>query len=237
MRVLRVIAVIAIGLVLAPASMAAIATQDVVATSTFLTAATRFYRADLGLFGRERAAQNAFITHIRTTCPHAIPGSLKTGTARQQAVWFAFSLEAVFELGMTGFDAAKPAVRPFDMDLSRLRWTDPALNRSVRTVTLQFSGLLSVRSPDLCDQASQARTSDFSGLPPASRHFLNTIPVTTTPGGDGLLSLARKMRPYVTRADSGAFQRFLALDARIGRSNPSSYERRAENRIIRAFFS
>ena len=103
-----------IGLPSASPSGAATTRSDPASTDAFIAAAGRLVTAELALAGREEAAANALITHVRSACPGAIPNSLRTATTRRKAaVWAFFQIAAVFELGVEQDRPLKPAMSRF----------------------------------------------------------------------------------------------------------------------------
>ncbi len=67
-------------------------------------------RAELASQGKEEAAVNAFISHVQSACPGAVPASPKTGTAAQQRAWQALPSSAPTAIDLA--DRMKPLADP-----------------------------------------------------------------------------------------------------------------------------
>jgi len=195
-------AMVVAALWLAMPAAAQTSSPDARATDGLLVATSRLELRVLAQHTQELTAEDRLITHIQTTCPQAIPGRLRSGSAADLAVWLTFSLESVSELGLSELQPVRPALWAFVARLSPLTWTSQALNRSVAALTHDFASMLEAHPPDLCGQARAARASGFTHVPSATGRFLATlsVPPTSARSSDVLGVILRQIKP-----DGGAW--------------------------------
>ena len=174
---------------------------DSSSTSKFVAASSGVERVTLASLSQEQAAANALISHVQSTCPGAVPASLKTGTAAQQRAGEALSGEALAELTLALIDPVRPAEERAIAAIAPLRWTSSTLNRQTAAFVQEGRAALALHPPDLCAQAKAAASSGFAVVPPATTTFLRRYRAALPSSAPTAIDLADKMRPL---ASSGA---------------------------------
>jgi hypothetical protein len=216
-RRIRATAGVIVAVFVAWAGVAAAESENVSSTSAFIAAATQMESRAVALDGREKAAADALIEHVRSGCPSAIPAQNRTGTPAQQRVWMAFYYEAVIELVLADARPLRSSVRRSSATISRLRWSDKTLDTAVRDLVRESRATLSLRPPDLCQQAATASASGFETVPIQTRSFLHRAARAMPDSAPTLYGLARRMRRYLPAKNSEAFNHLRTVNTREGR--------------------
>ena len=168
---------------------------DTASTTKFVAASSQAVSAALAKQSQEKAAANALISHVQSTCPGAVPANLANGTEAQRHTWQVFSGEAVaeFALALTGpiRSAEERAVR----GIAPLRWTSATVNKEVAAFVRQGRATLALHPPDICDQAKAAAASGFAVVPPATETFIKRYSVAAPASAPTVVDLADKMKP------------------------------------------
>jgi hypothetical protein len=195
----------------------ALASLDSSSTSKFVADSSGVERVTLASLSQEQAAVNALISHVQSTCPGAVPASLKTGTAAQQRAWEGLSGEALAELTLALIDPVRPADERAIAAIAPLRWTSTTLNGEVSAFVRQGRAALALHPPDLCAQAKAAASSGFAVVPPATTTFLRRYRAALPDSAPTVVDLADKMKPLDPRARA-AISKLASLEGRVSRA-------------------
>ncbi len=188
---------------------------DSSSTSKFVAASSRVERVTLANLSREQAAVNALISHVQSTCPGAVPASLKTGTAAQQRAWEALSGEALAELTLALIDPVRPAEQRAIAAIAPLRWTSATLNRQIAAFAQEGRAALALHPPDVCDQARTAAASGFAVVPPATTTFIRRYRAALPSSAPTAVDLADKMKPLADAQGRVAIGQLASLEGRV----------------------
>ncbi len=188
---------------------------DSSSTSKFVAASSRLVRAALAKQGQLEAAANALIGHVQSTCPSAVPASLKTGTAAQQRAWEALSGEALAELTLALIDPVRPAEQRAIAAIAPLRWTSATLNRQIAAFAQEGRAALALHPPDVCDQARTAAASGFAVVPPATTTFIRRYRAALPSSAPTAVDLADKMKPLADAQGRVAIGQLASLEGRV----------------------
>ena len=169
----------------------------------------------LASLSQEQAAVNALISHVQSTCPGAVPASLKTGTAAQQRAWEALSGEALAELTLALIDPVRPAEQRAIAAIAPLRWTSATLNRQIAAFAQEGRAALALHPPDVCDQARTAAASGFAVVPPATTTFIRRYRAALPSSAPTAVDLADKMKPLADAQGRVAIGQLASLEGRV----------------------
>lgn len=197
--------------------VAAATPDNSASSSAFIAAVTRIETRAVALHGREQASAEALVEHVRATCPGVLPSRAQSVTAAQLRVLRAFVSEAGYELSLAWVRPLRSAVRLDVSRMSRLHWTDKALNQGVHDLLRTFRATLSLRPPDLCSEAKLASASDFEAIPPRTKAFLHNASLALPDSAPSVVDLANRMKGYLPSSDSGALMHLERLYARGSR--------------------
>lgn len=207
--------VVALG---APAVAAAENTAlDAASTSRFVSASDRLLNASIKLRPQETASISALIHHIASSCPGAVPASLKTGTAAQQKTWQAFSGAGLLEIALAEVSPVKPEARRAIGEIAPLRWTSAAVNRQVAMFVRLGRDAPDLRPPDLCAQAAAAARSGFAKAPPAIETFLHRANAALPSTAPTLGEIVQGMKPLVGSQEGAAIAHLRSLQSQDNR--------------------
>jgi len=207
-----------IGLALVLCAPAAAATpQDATSTHVFLTAAKRFLLTTIVRRHQEAASVGALAAHVASTCPHAIPGSIRTGTPAQQATGEHFDIASEGEVIVAEIDPLRSAYASFTRAIVHLQWSDQDLNRRIAVAVRQAQAVAALRGPDLCREVSLARASGFRQTPPGIRAFVRRFAVATSSESSTTGELEQLMKPLAGPGDLALFSQVHQLQARTNR--------------------
>ena len=204
-------------LTLALPSAALATSPDISSTSEFVAASSRVERVTLASLSQEQAAVNALISHVKSTCPGAVPARLKTGTAAQQRAWDALSGEALAELTLALIDPVRPAEERAIAAVAPLRWTGSTLNRQIAAFVQGGRAALALHPPDVCAQVRAAAASGFAVVPPATTTFLRHYRAALPSSAPTAIDLADKMKPLDPQARA-AIAKLASLEGRVSRA-------------------
>ena len=168
---------------------------DTASTTKFVAASSQAVSAALAKQSQEKAAANALISHVQSTCPGAVPANLANGTEAQRHTWQAFSGEAVAEFALALTGPIRPAEQRAVRGIAPLRWTSATVNKEVAAFVRQGRATLALHPPDICDQAKAAAASGFAVVPPATATFIKRYSVAAPASAPTVVDLADKMKP------------------------------------------
>lgn len=217
MRRRRTIAGVVGAVALALPATALASSLDTASTTKFVAASSQVVSAALAKQSQEKAAANALISHVESTCPGAVPANLANGTEAQRHTWQAFSGEAVaeFALALTGpiRSAEQRAVRA----IAPLRWTSATVNKEVAAFVQQGRATLALHPPDICAQARASAASGFAVVPPATATFIKRYSLAAPGSAPTVVDLAKKMKPLVDSQTATAIAQLAGLESRLSR--------------------
>jgi hypothetical protein len=200
----------------------ATAARDAASTRAFINGELAVMRAELGHESAELAAGKAYVAAVHAEC-----GDVQVNVPRQLSLHQVGGfLNLTFEMAFAYSDRAlAPARREIDRIArrqARVRFSDPALQWSVRGSTSALAALLALRSPDLCADVRKASAKGLTAMTPAGHHFV--ADATTVAAGVGSpAGLIRKMRPYAPNAVGAGLKRLAALQHRLQRADPDRW--------------
>jgi hypothetical protein len=197
--------------------VAAATPVDAASTSAFIAAETRVETRAIALYGREKASADALVEHVRATCPGVIPGQVRSGTVAQRRVWVALLTEGSYELALAWVQPLRLTLEIGVAQVSRLHWTEPALNRAVKASVREARATLSLRPPDLCADARLARASGFEAIPRRTTTFLHDATLALPDSGPSAVALAKRMRHDLPASRSNALKHLETISARLDR--------------------
>jgi len=201
--------VIALGFVpaaagLAPASAAA-SSGDVVATHAYLEANYAVLRTVVKGWPSDEAKVTALERKIRSECPSAGAGSPQNEEAQK------LSTEVVGALWATVYEANASAIRRFVRAVGLLRWSNPAVTRSVRHYTRGLREMSALEVPHLCEDVRAWGATGFETAPARTDKFdrhVNAIEVKEPS--------QRLLAPYEQGSDHSLAARIAHLSMRFG---------------------
>jgi hypothetical protein len=176
---------------LAPAGAAA-TPRDVTSTHAYLEAGYTVLHAVVTKWGSVEANIRKLDMKLHAECPDVGAGSPQSEAGQK------LSQEAVGALWATGYHTNAAALQRFTKAVGPLRWSNPAIARSVRKYTTGLHEMVALRVPGLCADV-RAWTSAGFGVPPASteqfdRH-VEAIEVNEVP--------RRLLAPFEQASDKG----------------------------------
>src|SRR5690242_14110931 len=142
--------VAAAAVLFAGSSDAAGASLDRSSATRFVAAATSFLEVAAKKEQALRAAAKTFVAGARESCPGALPADWRAGTAAQQRVYQALFNEAVLELELAELPPLRHAAHRYTSTLTRLRWTNRSLTRTIAISARDSTYLLHVKAPRVC---------------------------------------------------------------------------------------
>lgn len=209
---------------------------DRAATEAYISAERGWLSAAISEHHRSEAAANAVINSVLATCPAAMAGARRDGTAAQQNTREAFVMEANLELALAEFRPLRPALTVTIRKERTLRWSRAVINRRIAGPLHQAQLLLALKSPDLCAQARAAAMSSFTKLPSKTAGFLRAAqPAIDSDYPSSPADALKMMRPYMTTTDKHAASRLISLNNQLDNLN-SQFGFAVSLRMIRALF-
>jgi hypothetical protein len=212
----------------ASTASASASSVDRVSADKFLAEATTYVRVSLSRHSQLNAAANRFIEHLRLSCPsslgsapspiaeHALgrPPSKEgmEGTPAQRATSQAFLTMALGELQVAHYVPIRAPALRFATELSRLRWTNPAIENAVTDSAQSLVATLALRPPDFCADARASAATGFALAPPEATQFVSGFRAATLVNeGRSLPELADMMRPVLPPSGLKELARFQRL--------------------------
>jgi len=161
------VAVTALALALGMTPATAISTpQDVASTHAYIRANYVFARASEAETGPVQANVEALNQKLAQECPDVGSGSPQNEESQL------LSYEVVVALWSSSYGTDAGPIGTFVDTVRRLRWSNPRLTHAVQTYARGLHELATLQMPDLCDDVSAWKASDFKTVP------------ATTPGLD-----------------------------------------------------
>jgi hypothetical protein len=202
---------------LVPASpaIAGVGSLDSASTGTFVSGAIRVERAALATEAREKAAVDAVIGRVQTSCPDAVPANLATGSQAQRGTLRALQDAAAEELILAVLRPDRSVLRLDIAQTAPLRWTSADLKRRVAAYVRNGRGLLGLHAPDLCAQARAAAQTGFRVIPPRTKAFVARSQALAPASASTAAGLAQRMKPLATPDELAAIKRLSRLQAKF----------------------
>jgi len=210
------------------------APADVASTRTVIAIAIRDLTTSMVLFKRVEASANALIEHIATTCPAAMGGDPRNGTAAQQHTRDAFVQAGALELLLGELRPLSASINSEARTIEKLHWSQPSLRR---IIAAKAAGLhvVNLSRPDLCSAAAVARRNAFASVPPAITSFFRATKALVPGDTPTWADLVHLLKPYEPRSEAAAARRVRVLQARSD-SMFSNFSLRALARLLDAVF-
>lgn len=206
-----------IGLALVLCAPAVAATpRDEASAHTFLVATARLLHSVIDRRHEETTGVGAVITHVDADCPMSVP-SLGSGTPGQQQVENQFAIAAEAEVIFAEIHPLGSAYHSFSRAVAHLRWTNPDLGRRIAAAGRQGDAIAALRAPDLCRQASLARTSNFTRTPPGIRAFVRRFSAATSTESLTTAELEQLATPLAGPGDLELVKQVHQLQQRVNR--------------------
>lgn len=187
----------------AGAAPAAAATVDQTSTRRFVTAALGYATSVIGSEGRSRAAADALVAHVTSTCPATLSSVPSNGTAAQQATGHTFVEAALLEVILAELAPDAAAGVRYGQRLKQLRWTSRTLRREVATFADEGLLAVSLSPPDLCREAAAAAPTGFATVPRDTARFLREAAPAFAESASAF-DLLKLMKPYVAPGEASA---------------------------------
>ena len=160
-----------------------------------------------------RAAANAFVNRIASTCPDVLANVLRNETAAQASTVATLYYESEFELGLAYLDAGRAPVMAFVRELGQLRWSRPKIARAVAAGREELLELFALEPPDFCADVSASVASKFASVPSDASRFLEAFKATQKAQGKAA-QVPNMIRPFLTGNQLKSLTRLKKLEAR-----------------------
>jgi len=201
-------AIVALGLLgaLAGAPATAVAAQSNAATTeAYLQANYKFVRYFASHIPAAEKEISGVLVGARRECPHAAAESPQNVDSEQ------LSNEVIGTMVSTVIQRNLAAVKSFNRTVASLRWSNGALNRTIRHYVADGKVLSALAVPNLCADVKEWVASKFETLPASTVHFdALFIPSWVAPG-----DLPRALVSYETSTDRALAQKCAALESQI----------------------
>jgi hypothetical protein len=189
---------------LSPAGAAA-TPQDVASTHAYLEADYTALHAAVTKWSAVESAINKLDSRFRAECPNVGAGSPQSEEEQK------LSLEAAGALWATGYHTNANALQRFAKAVGGLRWSNPAIARSVRKYTTGLREMVALQVPDLCVDVRAWNAGGFKAAPASTQQFdrhVEAIEVKEVP--------RRLLAPYEQASDRGLAARVERLATKYG---------------------
>jgi hypothetical protein len=189
---------------LSPAGAAA-TPQDVASTHAYLEADYTALHAVVTKWSAVESDINKLDSRFRAECPNVGAGSPQSEEEQK------LSLEAAGALWATGYHTNASVLQSFVTKVSRLRWSNVAIARSVRAYTTGLREMVALQVPDLCAEVRTWTAGGFKAVPASTRQFdrhVEAIEVKEVP--------RRLLAPFEQASDRGLAMRVEHLATKYG---------------------
>jgi hypothetical protein len=218
-----------LGVSAAPVSAAEV---DRASARTFLADATTYVHISVSRHTQLRTAARGFIEHLESSCPgslaHAPAPIVETvavgapslpkgseGTPAQRATSRTFLTMALGEILVGGYAPIRAPALAFANELTHLRWTRPAIARTLADFSQSLRATLALNPPDFCVDARASAASGFAAAPGEATRFAEAFRAATLVNkGHSLNELAEEVRPSLAHRDLNTLVRFRRLSSR-----------------------
>lgn len=160
-----------------------------------------------------RAAANAFVNRIATTCPDALANVPRNETAAQARTVATLYSESEFELGLADLDAGRAPGMAFVRELGQLRWSSPRISRAVAAGRDELVELFALEPPDFCADVSASAADTFASVPSDTARFLKSFEATQKAQGEAA-QIPKMIRPFMADDQLKSLTRMKKLEAR-----------------------
>jgi hypothetical protein len=198
---------------IAPTSAAASST-DAAATQSYIEANYALVRAAAGNIHSSEAGLAGVLAQVRRECPDAAAGSPQDHDSEQ------LSDEVVGAIVVAGVHPNLAAIASFVGKTGRLRWSSRGLTSTVKAYVGKVKALAALTPPDLCGDVKAWVASGYQTLPASSVRF----DAQYTPVWVALGELPATLHSFEDSGDSGLVRVSSRLENEI-----TEYEARAVN--------
>jgi hypothetical protein len=202
---LRGLAVAAVALAFGQAPARALAApEDVASTHAYVVAAYTALHAVVSKWSTIEAGIHKLDQRFEAECPKVGAGSPQSEEEQK------LSSEVAGALWATGYRTDAAIVRKFVKAVRRLRWSNPAINRSARKFTTGLLEMTQLSIPDLCGDVRTWAASGYKAVPAdvvSYDQHVEAIEVKEIP--------RKLLRPYVQPGDRQLVSRVERLDKRF----------------------
>lgn len=171
----------------APASASSL---DVASTHAYLVAGYSALHATVTKWSAVEASIHRLDRTFAARCPHVGEGSPQNEPAQK------LSYEVAGALWAVGYHVDAKIVARFSRAVSRLRWSDPRITRSLHRYVKGLKEMVALHVPDLCGDVSAWKATGFATIPQSTLSYdrhVEAIQVKEIPH--------QLLRPYLTSAD------------------------------------
>ncbi len=202
---LRGLAVAAVALAFGQAPAGALAApEDVASTHAYVVAAYTALHAVVSKWLTIEAGIHKLDQRFEAECPKVGAGSPQSEEEQK------LSSEVAGALWATGYRTDAGIVRKFVKAVGRLRWSNPAINRSAHKFTTGLLEMTQLSIPDLCADVRTWAASGYKAVPTdvvSYDQHVEAIEVKEIP--------RKLLRPYVQPGDRQLVSRVERLDKRF----------------------
>lgn len=197
-----------------PVVPASAAGGNAAATQAYLNASYALGRAAKAQEGASEAALQRLLGSVRRECLNVAAASPQDTDSEQ------LSNELVGAMIIAGTAPNRQAVARYARAVSRLRWSNSALTRTVKTFASQLSTLSTMAPPSLCADVRAWVASGYQTLPAATVQFNERYKAVNVPLGE----LPGGLAPFESAAQQGIVRQIRQLE-----QDEADFEARAVN--------
>lgn len=168
------------------------ASSDVASTHSAIAAGYALARAGVATINVAQARIDSYDRKLAFECP-----GVGSGTPENEASQ-PMSYEVAVALWSIAYGSAAGPIERFAKELRPLHWTSARVNRVVRSLVANLTGLATIRLPDLCADVRAWTASGFTTIPRnvlELDHRVEPLEVPELPW--------KLVAPYASRSDAG----------------------------------
>jgi hypothetical protein len=196
---------------MATAVTASAAAVDRSSARVFIKAATLYLEVAAKNQNQSTDSMQSFVAEVKSTCPNVIENSSSFTTANEQQTLDAVMTEASYELAYALEVPLRSQAQLLLARIGTLPWKSKAARRGVSRYVAANTRTLAIRLPNLCDDATAAKSSGYEVIPADTRQFLHDVSTTAPSLGD----LASVIAPLAGAAGRRTAARLYNLQAEI----------------------
>jgi hypothetical protein len=180
---------------------AALASQDVASTQTYLTASYAALHETVTEWPRVEASIHELDLKLRTECPDVAASSPQNEPAQKM------TYEVAGAIWSTAYHANTGLVQRFVRAVKPLRWSNPAITRIGRSYATSLLELTLLPMPNLCGDVRTWGSNGFTTIPADTLQFDRHVEAI-----EGKTIPLRLLAPYETSADRSLAARVRSLE-------------------------
>ncbi len=139
--------------------------RDVASTHAYLEAGYTLLHTVVTKWGSVEANIRKLDLKLQTECPKVGTGSPQSEAEQK------LSQEAAGALWVTGYHTNAATIQRFAKAVGPLRWSNPAIARSVRKYTTGFHQMVALQVPNLCADVRAWASAGFGTIPASTEQF------------------------------------------------------------------